>query len=197
MNELIASAAGARRRTPTGGVGRLSGASPREQLDGLMAAHADAQRAGDDAAAGYLDHQIESLLGAARAGGAQSRDPQTGQFVAEPAPSFDGGVRGTRLPAPPGGMFRPRARPNCCGARLRRTARSVGPQTPGSALVLDRSPTCVPTPDREVEAVSIAIENLPPYEQISSEPIREAAATPRPSAARGAADEAKKTHVAA
>ncbi len=41
--------------------------------------------------------------------------------------------------------------------------------------------------------MSIAIENLPPYEQISSEPIREAAATL--SAARGAADEAKKTHV--
>jgi hypothetical protein len=43
--------------------------------------------------------------------------------------------------------------------------------------------------------VSIVIENLPPYEQISSEPIREAAATR--SAARAAQDEAKKALVEA
>jgi hypothetical protein len=107
MNELIVAAAGARRRTPTGGVGRLSGASPRQQLDGLLAAHAEAQRAGDETALGILDFKIEGLLAVARANGTQLRDPQTGQFVAEPAPSFDGGVRGTRLPAPPGGMVEP------------------------------------------------------------------------------------------
>lgn len=41
--------------------------------------------------------------------------------------------------------------------------------------------------------MSIAIENLPSYEQISSEPIRSAVAAL--SAAKGAADEAKKTHI--
>jgi hypothetical protein len=104
MNELIVAAAGARRRTPTGAVARLSGGSPREQLDGLLAARADAQHAGDDAALGYLDHRIDSLVDGVRAGGAQSRDPKTGQLVAEPAPSFDGGVRGRRPPPGPGGM---------------------------------------------------------------------------------------------
>jgi hypothetical protein len=105
MNQMIVAAA--RRGVPTGAVARLSGGGPREQLDGLMAAHAEAQRAGNEDALGILDFKIDGLLDAARAGGAQSRDPQTGQFVAEPAPSFDAGVRGTRLPAPPAGMVEP------------------------------------------------------------------------------------------
>jgi hypothetical protein len=43
--------------------------------------------------------------------------------------------------------------------------------------------------------MDIAVENLPPYEQISNEPIREAVA--QLSAARAALDEAKKSHTAA
>jgi hypothetical protein len=189
MNELIVAAAGARRRTPTGGVGRLSGASPREQLDGLMAADAEAQRAGDDAAAGYLDHQIESLLDAAQAGGAQSSgDPQTAEPEAEPAPSFDGGFMGRRPPPGPGGIV-----VETSGQLLLRSLQTYASESrergSGRRQIGNLSNSL------GGRAVSIVIENLPPYEQINSEPIREAAATL--SAAKSAQDEAKKALVEA
>lgn len=99
MNTFIRRAAQRDGRTE-GLIDRLKGTPPldadrQERLNTAMADYESAVRRGDNDAAAFADHQIGTLLDAARA----ERQPadnlagDVGQAPAEPAPQFDGGVR--------------------------------------------------------------------------------------------------------
>jgi hypothetical protein len=103
MNRMFAEAASRRERRTAGALARLAGrptldTSPSRQecMNALLVEREAAMRSGDEDSVAFVDHKIDRLFDESRAG----RKPVEPE---QPPPSFDGGVRGRRSVAPPGG----------------------------------------------------------------------------------------------
>ncbi len=95
MNGLISAGFAAKASRRIGKLGQRAQTNEvlREQLSGALNELERAQRAGDADAIHFAEFMVERAREASQAGREQPRDEQ-GRFVAEPPPSFDGGVRG-------------------------------------------------------------------------------------------------------
>lgn len=109
MNRMIVESARRGERLTAGALQRLFGSppeeSPKERLNRLLATSEAARQSGDEVALAVAESAIDELVDEARSARAEQPRDETGQFVGAEAPGFDGGFRGRRPVAGPGGAM--------------------------------------------------------------------------------------------